>query len=351
MKVAVFAKLVTVWIATLIVLVATRSAVAEPAQSLLGDWEAESTVDNHAMRVSWNPSAARYEGVLIRQSAYTQKFGFRLGDLLWIATTTANPNALQIQEARRYAVNGPTSWLKGVLRQDLSKPGKMFTSLTWFTRIGAPPPQPAPVSDPLIQADLAAAKAKNVDMSIFGIKVGERLALPVCEGNLTASDSCVNKSGGLFSEMNALLLTSRMEDLPGAQKVIVQIARDRCPDWLSFCALGLTVKNGIVYAALARVSGVDGQANIEKRLSEKYHSSPDKKRSVECRNDHGVVLQSGPLRVWRMPGLSVTYNPLGAGCSVGVALAGSGLIWLETDAFRATVIRHSKEQEDSQPKM
>ena len=62
--------------------------------------------------------------------------------------------------------------------------------------------------------------------------------------------------------------------------------------------------------------GEDWQDAIESKLSETYHRTASKDSVSECkRRDLGVVTQQAHVRVWTLPGLRVSYDPLGALCA------------------------------------
>jgi hypothetical protein len=201
--------------------------------------------------------------------------------------------------------------------------------------------------DPALQGDIALAKGAKVDLSVFGIMIGEPLPLQHCEPNgNTASASCI-ADGDLMTAS----LTSSWPKLPGGEELFVHVQSDKCPNWLTFCTVAVAVKGGSVYAALARVSGAKQQDEMEGRLQQKYRGAVDKSQSAQCTTDLGVVAQRAAVRVWSLQGLRVVYNPLGAGCTVGIAMAGSGLVSVETPTFRASIAEEKRARDAAQPKM
>jgi hypothetical protein len=202
--------------------------------------------------------------------------------------------------------------------------------------------------DPALQHDVELAKQANVDLSVFGIIIGEPLPLQPCDAR---DGDSVNQSCITEGDMSTAFLTSTWPKLPGGQELYVHVRADACPNWLSYCTVAVSVKGGSVYAALARVSGADHQEEMEGRLQQKYHGSVDKSRFAQCTTELGVVAQRAAVRVWSMQGLRVVYNPLGAGCSVGVAMAGSGLVSVETPTFRNSISEEQRARDAAQPKM
>src|SRR5258708_9642941 len=64
---------------------------SNPAAFLPGRWEAQISGNHFQMVVNWNPSRRQYEGVLSAQGAGSQHAGFKVRELVWTGTPTANP--------------------------------------------------------------------------------------------------------------------------------------------------------------------------------------------------------------------------------------------------------------------
>ena len=105
---------------------------------LPGVWMAQ--IDNNAyqMRVNWNAGNARFEGILVRQGRTSQYVGFSVGELVWVAEPTQNPDVLIESQKWRYGVAGvPTGskWMDGTLNLRNSGPGTLVSSFATFTKI------------------------------------------------------------------------------------------------------------------------------------------------------------------------------------------------------------------------
>jgi hypothetical protein len=113
---------------------------SNPAAFLPGRWEAQISGNHFQMVVNWNPSTGQYEGVLSAQGAGSQHAGFKVGELVWTATPTANPNLLnERQEARDAGLFGPTGgvrWLTGTVDLRRSTKDEFVTSFARFKRVG-----------------------------------------------------------------------------------------------------------------------------------------------------------------------------------------------------------------------
>ncbi len=120
---------------------APPSPATNPAAFLPGRWEAQISGNHFQMVVNWNPSTRQYEGVLSAQGAGSQHAGFRIGELVWTAIPTANPNLLnERQEARDAGIFGPTGgvrWLTGTVDLRRSSRDELVTNFARFKRVGS----------------------------------------------------------------------------------------------------------------------------------------------------------------------------------------------------------------------
>jgi hypothetical protein len=216
----------------------------------------------------------------------------------------------------------------------------------------------------LLTSDMAEAKQKGVDTHVFGIALGEPLMLRPCPapgnddflgalGMGNVPEICIGSGfNGMFNQLFALK-SSRFSNAP---LVAVRLPRNRCPEWMAgACDVSVAVKDGYAFAAFATVGGEDWQGEIEARIGEKYpRANLDKSRFSQCKNrDLGLVTQRAKVRVWTMPGLRVTYDPLGGFCasSQPIAGAGSGQIIVETSTFIRLTEQAEQNHRASQPKM
>ena len=122
------------------------AARAGGAIEVQGIWEAETPNNNFQIQVSWNPSARRFEGVLVRLGVASRQVGFHEGELIWVATPSTTPAILNVQEQWRSGANGATrgvQWRRGVVYLDRSTADRLVTSITPYRRASGGPPPPA----------------------------------------------------------------------------------------------------------------------------------------------------------------------------------------------------------------
>jgi hypothetical protein len=128
-------------------------ARADPAPALVGDWESARPDNAFVMRVSWNQRDQRYDGVLVRQGALSQRLGVQIGELVWTAKLSPNPTLLEILAETRPGAGPPSGpgWARAGVRLDAITATEMRTSTNVYRRLGPPAangapgvPQPAP---------------------------------------------------------------------------------------------------------------------------------------------------------------------------------------------------------------
>lgn len=222
--------------------------------------------------------------------------------------------------------------------------------------------------DAALVHDQTVAKLAHVDLGVFGITIGEPLGLGQCPSSGDAlsalfgssdgvKDTCVG-AGNWLTGMIAIGSTMGHERLEGAgfKDLPVTLASTKCPDWLaagqSQCLLFASMKNGYVASLFFTAGGEDWQTAIEAKLTDKYKHAPTKDAVSECkRRDLGIVTQQAHVRVWTLPGLRVSYDPLGALCASNGSGAGSGLISVESASYHAALQQAVQHREESQPKM
>jgi hypothetical protein len=119
---------------------APAAAVSNPTAFLPGLWEAQISGNHYQMRVAWDPSARQFEGILAAQGAGSKSAGFTIGEVVWRARPTANPNRLsESQMARNVGLFGPTGsfrWLEGTVDLSRSSANELVTSFARFQRVG-----------------------------------------------------------------------------------------------------------------------------------------------------------------------------------------------------------------------
>jgi hypothetical protein len=206
--------------------------------------------------------------------------------------------------------------------------------------------------DPSLLEDQMAASKDRVDLSVFGIRLGDPLSLPPCgvsPGGPT--DACVvSGPRAMVLSLSARAPTGRLPPrVSGVADVPVQLPASKCPNWLAAgrtgCTVFFTTKGGYTAAAFFPVGGDSFQDSIEAGLTEKYHRAPNKYATSPCPAPRAKV------RVWALSGLRVAYDPVSSRCNRGDAQPSAGVIEVSTNTYTRLVQSVAAQKESAQPKM
>jgi hypothetical protein len=211
------------------------------------------------------------------------------------------------------------------------------------------------------------AKGKT-DRTVFGIKLGEPLALPTCPENSRPANNCLKSQAapgfnsdpfgalaqGLESWVDKAATTGGVTP-PGMQQSIVILGTSRCPNWVT-CQVVVTTKDGLALAAtfqtslVRKLTGGDVLDDVARSLFEKYHVKPMESGASECHVSYGGVGLGTSDRAkdwqWSPPGLSVHYTTYGNPTNCN-----QGRVDVQSEAFSALVQQHAEQEQAAQPKM
>jgi hypothetical protein len=195
-----------------------------------------------------------------------------------------------------------------------------------FGGSAARPAAPAPAAAPVPAAgnarsaagvaaqdpSIARARAAKVDTGVFGMQLGEPLTLPRCAGGLLSAltapaATCV--SGDDVLGIAAAALTA----LAGNQgeMVIISLAKENCPAWLSNCAAYGHIEGGRLMGVTMRPDGPQVEQAVGKELVGKYGRWATATEHFITNNVTGARFTVLDLR-WILPGLHVEYVPASA---------------------------------------
>jgi hypothetical protein len=241
---------------------------------------------------------------------------------------------------------------------------------------------PAPATAPQwVQADIARARDRNVDLAVFGIQLGEPLNLPKCGeadprvllAGLTGiarggAETCIGDAGGETAIAVAQLFVAFSGLRPasdGTDQVSVGLAESKCPMWLKTggnCVVMARRKNGFV-VGVTMAPGVDedAQRKAPEELARKYGPADPLGRPVQCTApvraegyatdgtlvtaQVGAQTHEATGRSWsKVPGLYVSYSPIAVNCR-------SGLIEIDLAGYHQSSAVARAQSEASEPKM
>lgn len=232
----------------------------------------------------------------------------------------------------------------------------------------------------LREADIKKAHEKHVDLSVFGIRMGEAFDAPDCElenvdplasafhrigeasrgDGLTIGDpepwgnvTCQPQGGG--AKMALGHFRNNSLNLPGASVLVAQVPRDKCPQWLRAgrynCSLSVTVKDHYVVRVAFPAGNLDSEDVIEKSLTKKYGVPSKPGDETTCRaRAAGVVTYKAREHVWTVPGIRISYNPLGWTCPAQNEV-GRGWVSVQLAGFAQLREDIAKKREAAEPGM
>lgn len=133
----------------------TSAAPAGPQKTgrpdfLEGTWEAQIQNNAFLMLVHWNPTNNQYEGTLLKHGLGSAYVGFTLGELIWKAKLTGDPNQLNENQLMRFGQNGNSTgfkWLDGEMNLSRSSDTELVTAFARFRKVSS---VLAPPSDALV---------------------------------------------------------------------------------------------------------------------------------------------------------------------------------------------------------
>lgn len=212
-----------------------------------------------------------------------------------------------------------------------------------------------------VKQDRALAAAKGVELSVFGVALGDPLQLPACgddtNANLTtlltglgkgAPQTCVGSSGAdMAASIVAVALgAAGVKQPPGRKVASVMLADSKCPNWVKAggsCVLLVTLQDGIVGAIAFQTAPAAMESTILGKLREKFRAAPAPDGSFRCSNKYGAVAEEKSYR-WEIPGVYATYAALGPDCL-------HGKVEMQAASFRRLAAVQQAQSDASEGKM
>ena len=204
-----------------------------------------------------------------------------------------------------------------------------------------PPKPPAAAVGPP-DPGIVKARAANVDTKMFGIPLGEPLALPKCSGSIFGpppTTNCIEDNKLAVGLVTALL---GVNPDPGEPTVVtIQLTEGNCPTWLNACTFNATIQNGRFVAAVLSTNGRDVEAAVGKELRGKYGQRASMRQRFITPNNGGAKFEVWDLD-WEFPGLHVEYKVVNSTILDGFVLIESETLY---------TVRKAKEREAAKPKL
>lgn len=210
----------------------------------------------------------------------------------------------------------------------------------------APAPAPAAPVAPVVftpPAPPPPATSTTEQRNVFGIQLGETLALPACAPGVVnatnpkafestakakqkaATATCV-QAGAAAQTLAQRIMDMEGKPVPtGMQFSLVRLPADRCPDWLSgSCTLSVASKSGIALG-VAFLTIEDAERDIVRNLSQKYGGRPATRDAAACdlpgAAGAAATRRMGNDNAWKFADLNLSYWAVsGLNCGQGRVL-------------------------------
>lgn len=185
----------------------------------------------------------------------------------------------------------------------------------------------------------AKARAAGVDMTVFGVELGEPLRLPACVSPKGAKpDPFTMIDPGVGTVRTLCRGSSITGVLLGANTAVHM---PKCPNWVlgdamkESCSMQAYLHDGRLSAVAITTRGVDVAPDVEKVLVAKY-GAPSRKTPRRMQNRYGATFDLLDLE-WSLPGLHVLYTPMGTA-------PGAGMVMIRTE----TAVKSAQARERAQ---
>lgn len=210
-----------------------------------------------------------------------------------------------------------------------------------------------------LDEDRRRSKGKAGIMSAFGvIEIGETLDLPQC-GMGGRDETCIE-------EPSSELFRTEEAPPPGVTRVRIRLASNRCPEWIGCVVRVLEFSNHVLGVEFESRENTPTD-DVVGALTQKYGRPNGGKGAVrECRNSVGVVVYRAADRLWRLPGVTVWFDPVWESGAVALrnafvnrSIAGSlgsvscrqGHVEIVTSTYLRLRDEGVKRQHENQPKL
>lgn len=161
-------------------------------------------------------------------------------------------------------------------------------------------------------ASIAKAKAAKVDLTAFGLTLGEAVELPQCADQLLQFDkrTCIPGQpanvGLAIDFLNAIIPGGLAEGQTDPNVMQVRFDDDHCPSWLEGCSGEILVHDGVLVAIAVTTKGRRVENSVNAELKGKYGPASRAKLG-RITPDVGNAFDVADPE-WNLPGLRVEYQ-------------------------------------------
>jgi hypothetical protein len=188
------------------------------------------------------------------------------------------------------------------------------------------------------------ARAAGVDVTVFGLTLGEPLHLPTCP-EPSFFDTPVIETTCIAND-NATAINNQL-GVPNPAvpfTILISMVTSKCPNWVGNCNLVAHLSGGRLTAVQFWTTGQTVQDTVGAALTDKY-KKPTQTSHKTWENDAGVKIDSLNM-TWNLPGLNVTFVGYPGGDRTAF-----GTVLIETDAVTGERVQAEKAEQDQKQKL
>jgi len=201
------------------------------------------------------------------------------------------------------------------------------------------------------------ARAAGVDVTVFGLVLGEPVRLPACPeqgfldllGPGIQTTCIVNEDPlGIAEDITKLFgITASAGDARSASTydLVVAMPSAKCPDWVAQCQFRVQLAGGRLSAVFILTTGLDVQDAVGAALTEKYKKPTQTSYKRWVNDKSGDAVMSLNMS-WNLTGLNVTLEGYPGGTREAF-----GSVVIEADAVTRQRAQEEKARQDQKQKL
>ena len=200
---------------------------------------------------------------------------------------------------------------------------------------------------------LRKARAAGVDTTVFGLKLGEAVRLPVCPDrglmaemlNPDVDQTCVMSLAGVLEMTDDLTVILGGEKTVNPYDLTIAMSKEACPDWVWGCQFYGQRVDGRLVAVFVLTTGLAAQDQVAAALTKKYKAWSSKGWYQFVNDTNGDKVDALDM-TWALAGLNVHFKGF-----TGGTRAATGSVLIETEAAARQRAQTEKARQDKKQQL